>query len=111
MAAKNDSLLVRFRDRDSSEGISRQTMQKIARSLGLSETAALHRALAEYAKRHLPQYPRDDGPLTGADHHAIEAAVGDKFKNAKVIESFFDEEVHSDVKPSVSKRLSSPRGR
>jgi len=111
MTAKNDSLLVRFRDRDSSEGISRRTMQKIARSLGMSETAALHRALVEYAQRYLPQYPRDDGPLTDADHRAIEGAVGDKFKNARVIESFFDEEAPSNVKPSASRRISSSRGR
>src|SRR5918993_1280288 len=46
------SLLVRFRDKDSKDGVTRRTLKKVASALGLSETEAIHRALVEYAHRH-----------------------------------------------------------
>ena len=67
----DESLLVRFREKDSREGITRATMKKIASALDLSETAALHRALVEYAQRFVPQYPRDNGPLSEAQYRKV----------------------------------------
>jgi hypothetical protein len=109
----DEALLIRFRDKDSKEGISRKTMKEIARALDLSETAAVHRALAELAQRYVPQYPRDNGPITEEQHRTIADVVRRKHGEAVVVETLFEEPSQSprDVKPSGSKRVSSPRSR
>ena len=104
------SLLVRFRERDSREGITRATMKKIADALDLSETAALHRALVEYAQRFIPQYPRDNGPLTEAQYRKIAATVRGKHGSATVTESLF-EEAAADSSARARKRLPASRSR
>jgi hypothetical protein len=105
----DEALLIRFRDKDSKEGVSRATMKEIARVLDMSETAAVQRALAELAQRYVPQYPRDSGPVTEAQHRAIAALVRKKHGGAVVVETLFDES--SKVKPSGSKRVSASRPR
>ena len=109
----DEALLIRFRDKDSKEGVSRATMKKIARALDLSETAAVHRALAELAQRHVPQYPRDDGPITAEQHRAIAEVVRRKHGKATVVEMLFEQPLQSprEAKPSGSKRVSTPRPR
>lgn len=109
----DEALLVRFRDKDSKEGISRATMKKIARALDLSETATVHRALVELAQRYVPQYPRDDGPITVEQHRAIAEVVRSKHGEAVVVEMLFEDPSQSprDVKPSGGKRISASRPR
>ena len=51
--------------------------------------AAIHRALREYATRHLPQYERDDGPLSAADLRAIRRRVGTTARG-RVVSNLFD---------------------
>ena len=106
---KDKSLLVRFREKDSREGISRATMKKIARALDLSETAALHRALVEYAQRFVPQYPRDDGPLSESQHRKI-AEIVRKHGYATVIASLFEEPTSARAS-RAPKRVSASRSR
>ena len=86
-----DSVLFRFRERDSREGITRVTLKQLAAALDLSETAAMHRALADYARQFLPQYPRDDGPLTAARQRQIDRLVHQRHGEATATESLFDE--------------------
>jgi len=74
----DEALLIRFRRKDSREGVSRATMKAIAEALDLSETAAVHRGLVELAQRYVPQYPRDNGPVTEQQHRAIAEAVRSK---------------------------------
>lgn len=109
----DEALLIRFRDKDSKEGISRATMKKIARALDLSETATVHRALVEFAQRYVPQYPRDDGPITKEQHRAIAEVVRRKHGEAVVVEMLFEDPSQSprDVKPSDGKRVSASRPR
>ena len=95
----DEALLIRFRDKDSKEGVSRATMKEIARALDLSETAAVHRALAEFAQRYVPQ----------EQHRAIAAIVRKRHGGAVVMETLFDES--SKVKPGGSKRVSASRPR
>lgn len=108
----DDALLVRFRDRDSKEGITRETMKKIAHALDLSETAAVHRALAEFAQRHVPQYPRDNAPLTAGELQRIAELVEREHGRAVVTESLFEEPAAAlpGVK-RVGKRVSPSRTR
>ena len=110
------AMLVRFRDKDSKEGISRATMKKLARAVDLSETAAVHRALVEFAQRYVPQYRRDNGPLSEAQHRAISALVRTRHGEATIIESLFEEPAAttsgpSKAKPSGRQRISTSRPR
>ena len=109
----DEALLVRFRDKDSKEGISRKTMKAIARALDMSETAAVHRALAELAQRYIPQYPRDNEPITEKQHRTIAEVVRRKHGEAVVVETLFEERSQSprEVKPSGNKRVSASRPR
>lgn len=106
---KDRSLLVRFRERDSREGVTRATMKRIASALDLSETEAVHRALVEYARRFVPRYAMDDGALSREQHAAISGVVRSKHGEAREVESLFDQPAAA-VKPRA-KRVSSSRAR
>ncbi|MBC8021728.1 MAG: hypothetical protein H7Y14_01320 [Burkholderiales bacterium] len=107
---REDSLLVRFRDKDTKDGVTRRTLKSLAAALGLSETEAVHRALVEYAQRFVPRYPKDDGALSEKTYAHIEEAVRRQHGGARVVESLFDEPVSSS-EPSAPKRVSSARPR
>ena len=66
-----EKIVLRFRTQDSEFGVTRKTTQRLATTLGLSETQLVHRALASFARHNLPQYEADDGPLTAAQLKAI----------------------------------------
>jgi hypothetical protein len=68
-------ILLRYRERDSALGISRETATRLAESLGVSETQVIHVALAQLARQTLPRYEIDNGPLTDVQHEAIEEQV------------------------------------
>ena len=57
-------LLVRFREIDGPLGVTRDTLRRLAKSLGVDETAAIHLALAQLSGKVLPRYESDNGPLT-----------------------------------------------
>ncbi len=57
-------ILLRYRERDTAYGVSRDTAVKLAETLGLSETQVIHVALAHFARQTLPLYEADNGPLT-----------------------------------------------
>jgi hypothetical protein len=105
---KSQSLLVRFREKDSNDGVTRRTLKIVASALGLSETEAIHRALVEYAQRHIPRYERDEGPLSEATYQRIEEAIRRQHGEATVIESLFDEPVGS-IEPRGRVSSSRPR--
>ncbi len=70
-----DGILLRYRDRDTAYGVTRQTATRIAENLGLSETQVVHVALANLARQTLPRYEADNGPLTEEQYAAIEKLV------------------------------------
>lgn len=107
---QSKSLLVRFRDKDSKDGVTRSTLKNVASALGLSETEAIHRALADYAQRHVPRYKPDDGPLSDEVHERIQEAVRRQHGNVTVIESLFDQPA-SPVARRASRSVSSTRPR
>ncbi len=79
------SILFRYRERDSSYGVSRNTVGRMAREFGLSETQLVHLALARLAEQTLPGYEPDDGALTERQIKAIRKRVpqgGMKVKNS-----------------------------
>jgi len=62
--AAGAGILLRYRDKDSAFGVSRDTALKLADTLGVSETQVVHVALAHLARQTLPRYEIDNGPLT-----------------------------------------------
>ena len=77
-APSSNGILLRYRDRDTAYGVTRQTATRIAENLGLSETQVVHVALANLARQTLPRYKADNGPLTDEQHAAIERLVPQK---------------------------------
>jgi hypothetical protein len=59
-----NGILLRYRDQDTSFGVTRKTASRLAKTLGLSETQVIHVALANFARQTLPRYEADNGPLT-----------------------------------------------
>ena len=100
-------ILLRLREKDTGSGVTRDTLQQLAKTLGVSETDAIHKALADSARMYLPQYEADDGPLTAAQHAAISKAVKKSHGGARVIESLFGN--HTTREPGVEcKTVRSP---
>ena len=69
--SQNNQIAFRYRAIDSATGVSRKTAKRLAAQLGMDETQAIHQALHDLAVRVLPQYERDDGPLTAAQARQI----------------------------------------
>lgn len=71
----SSGILLRYRDKDSALGVSRETASRLAETLGVSETQVIHVALAQLARQTLPRYEVDNGPLTDEQYEAIEKEV------------------------------------
>jgi hypothetical protein len=64
MAATSETLLLKFRSKDTRFGVTRRTVKALASELDVSETQVVHLALSRFAEEVLPAYEPDDGPLT-----------------------------------------------
>lgn len=60
---------------ESATGVTRQTVKRIAALLGIGEEQVVHRALRELAAKVLPNYERNDAPLTAARIHEIRQRI------------------------------------
>lgn len=67
-----NAVLLRYLDNDTAFGVSRNTITRLAKTLGLSETQVIHVALAQSARQTLPGYEPEYGPLTDAQKKEIE---------------------------------------
>jgi hypothetical protein len=85
----------RYRAKDSATGVTRSTAKRLAETLGVDETQAIHLALHEMAVRVLPQYEPDDGPLSAAQLKQVRKQVQAGLKKAprSVRSSLFSTEV------------------
>jgi hypothetical protein len=77
MTARSTKIQIAFRYRtvDSPSGVTRKTAKRLAEHLGVDETQVIHRALHELAAKVLPQYERDEGPLSAAQMRQIKKRV------------------------------------
>ena len=91
-------VLLRLRETDTANGVTRSTLKLLAKTLGVSETDAIHKALADSARTYLPQYEPDDGPLTAKQHAEISSAVKKIHGRARVVDSLFSTEASTGVK-------------
>jgi len=65
-------MVFRFREVDTRFGVSRSTIARLAKHLGLTETEVIHFAVAQLPKEQLPAYAPDDGALTMAQLQRIQ---------------------------------------
>jgi hypothetical protein len=86
-----DQIAFRYRPADNATGVTRATAKRLAESLGVDETQAIHLALREMAVRLLPQYEADDGALTAAQIRQIRKRVP-QGKKRSVRSSLFEVE-------------------
>jgi CHAD domain-containing protein len=87
----NEALLMRFQADDTANKVSRDTVKRLAKQLGLKrEAEVLHYAVKKLAAEVLPHYEMDDGALTAKQITAIQKAAGPAGKG-KVVSSLFAE--------------------
>jgi hypothetical protein len=80
-----NDLLLKFREKDSPYGVSRETLKAIARELDMTETMVVHVALSAFAKDVLPAYDADDGALSKGDLAWVRERARAKLPRGKVI--------------------------
>lgn len=82
------STLLRYREKDTMYGVTKNTARRLARLHGLNETQLLHSLLAQAAARDLPRYQPDDGPISDAAWKQVMAHAPKKL--GKVRSSIID---------------------
>lgn len=81
------NLLLKFRTKDSSFGVTRETLKALSDEMDISETMVVHLAISRFAKEVLPAYPADDGPLSAADISRVRKAAQSQLPKGKVVRS------------------------
>lgn len=71
MSASADSLLLKFRAKDTRLGVTRNTVRALASEMDVNETQVVHIALSKLAEAVLAAYEPDDGPLTARQIAAV----------------------------------------
>ena len=80
-----NSLLIKFKSKDSRYGVTRQTLKTLAEEMDISETMVVHLAISRFAKEVLPAYEMDDGPLSATDIARIRKAAQPMLPKGKVL--------------------------
>ncbi len=70
------TMLLKFKRKDSLLGVQKTTVKKMAELLGFNETDVVHYALSKLAKEIIPAYELDDGALTEAELKKIRILSG-----------------------------------
>ena len=86
MRAIADSLLLKFRSKDTRFGVTRDTVKALASELDTTETQVVHIALSKLAEEMLPAYEPDDGPLTTGQLARVRKAAKSKMPKGKVLD-------------------------
>lgn len=79
------NLLLKFKSRDSSYGVTRETLKALAEEMDVSETTVVHLAISRFAREVLPAYEADDGPLTATDVKRVRKAAQPMLPTGKVL--------------------------
>jgi hypothetical protein len=109
-AGKAGAVLVRFKKHDSAYGVTRATVQKLAKTMHLNVSDLVHVALAECAKANLPRYETDNGPLTAKEHQRIAEFTQDTRATYRETESLFGQGSATDKNDSEEiRRVPRPR--
>ena len=81
-----ESLLLKFRSKDTRFGVTRDTVKALASELGTTETQVVHMALSKLAEEMLPAYEPDDGPLTASQLASVRIMAKSKMPAGKVLD-------------------------
>jgi len=81
------NLLLKFKSRDSSYGVTRETLKALADEMDVSETTVVHLAISRFAREVLPAYEADDGSLTAADIKHIRKVAQPMLPKGKVLKT------------------------
>lgn len=81
----SDHLLLKFRAKDSTYGVTRETLKALSAATDASETMVVHLALSRFAKEVLPAYEGDDGQLTGTDRAWLRKAAKPHLPKGKIL--------------------------
>jgi hypothetical protein len=79
------NLLLKFKSKDSSYGVTRETLKALAKEMDVTETQVVHLAISRFAKEVLPAYEMDDGPLTAKDIAQIRKVARPMLPKGKVL--------------------------
>ena len=85
MTAVADSLLLKFRTKNSRFGVTRETVKALANELDTTETQVVHMALSKLAEEMLPAYEADDGPLTASQLSSVRKRAKAAMPKGKVL--------------------------
>ena len=81
----SDPLLLKFRERNSPYGVTRDTLKTLSTEMGVSETMVIHLAVSKFAREVLPHYEADDEPLSAADLQWVRRTARTQLPKGKVL--------------------------
>jgi hypothetical protein len=84
MATTQDSMLLKFRAKDTRFGVTRDTVKALAAEMNTTETAVVHMALSKLADELLPAYERDAGPLSARELEGVRRVAQKTLPKRKV---------------------------
>lgn len=87
MSTSQDSMLLKFRTKDTRLGVTRDTVKALAAELDTTETAVVHLALSKLADEMLPAYEEDAGALTARELTSVRRAAKKVLPKGKVLKS------------------------
>jgi hypothetical protein len=85
VATVADSLLLKFRAKNTRFGVTRETVKALASELDTTETQVVHMALSKLAEEMLPAYEADDGPLTASQLASVKKRAKSVMPKGKVL--------------------------
>jgi hypothetical protein len=85
VAAVTDSLLLKFRAKNTRFGVTRETVKALASELDTTETQVVHMALSKLAEEMLPAYEADGGPLSAAELASVRTRAKALMPKGKVL--------------------------
>lgn len=86
MRTIQDSMLLKFRAKDTRFGVTRDTVKALAAELDTTETAVVHLALSKLAEEMLAAYEQDAGPLTARELASIRRAASKTLPKGTVLD-------------------------
>lgn len=81
----SDKLLLKFREKDSPYGVTRETLKALSVEMAMSETMVVHVAVSRFAREVLPAYAADGGPLSAAELARVRKAAKAQLPKGKVL--------------------------
>lgn len=81
----SDKLLISFRSKDTTYGITRSTLKALSEELGVNETTVVHVALSRLAREFLPTYEADEGALKQGDLNWLREAAKAKLPKGRIV--------------------------